>query len=342
MRNWLSIIIPVYNGEKYITRAVDSIFNQGLFGIEVVIVDDGSTDNSYLICEQLTKKYSSIKLIHSENKGVSHARNLGINKADAEWVSFLDADDYLLETALSVMSKFSTVREDIVVFNYKRGSEISELDEHKKTITNIEAINVLLDFAGYRELLPTIMREKHSVFSSCCTKMYRKSVIDANDIKFQESLTLSEDMCFNLKCFNKVNNILVVNKEVYNYSNNPESVTHSFSERTFLGRKELIKYLDGVKDIPKQCEDAKQKYIVLTAIQLAEKIAATKNKNLRKAYISLLEMDCVQRNILNKVDGCLSIGKKQNTYLNFQYWLLRHKLYSAMLIVGNIYAQLRG
>ena len=143
-------------------------------------------------------------------------------------------------------------------------------------------------------------------------------------------------------CFNKVQNILVVNKEVYNYSINPESVTHSFSERKFLGRKVLITYLDGVQDIPKECEGAKQKYIILTTIQLADKIAATKNKNLRKAYISFLEMDCVQKNILNKIDGYLSIGKKQNTYLNLQYWLLRHKLYDAMLPVGYIYAQVRG
>lgn len=342
MRKWLSIIIPVFNGEKYIKRAVESILNQAESGIEIVIVDDGSTDNSYLICEQFVKKYNSIKLIHSENKGVSHARNLGISRADAEWVSFLDADDYLLESALSVMSKFSTAYEDIVVFNYKRDSGITELNEEKKSITSVEAINVLLDFAGYRELLPTAMREKHSVFTSCWAKMYRRSVIDVNSIKFQESLALSEDMCFNLRCFNNAYNILVVSKEVYNYSDNPESVTHSFSERKFLGRKELIKYLDGVKDIPKECEDAKQKYIFLTAIQLADKIAVTKNNNFRKAYISFLEMDCVQKNILKKVDGYLSIGKKQNTYLNFQYWLLRHKLYDAMLTVGYIYAQVRG
>lgn len=254
----------------------------------------------------------------------------------------LDADDYLLESAVSEMKKFSTVKEDVVIFNYKRGSNKAEFNEEKKSITNSEAINILLDFAGYRMLLPTGMGEKYSVFTSCWAKMYRKSVIDTNEIQFQESLTLSEDMCFNLMYFKKIQNVLIVNKEVYNYSDNPESVTHSFSEKKFLGRKELIVYLDGVHDIPNECESAKQKYIVLTAIQLADKIAATKNKKLRKAYISFLEMEYVQKGILNKVDGCLSIGKKQNAYLNFQYWLLRHKLYGVMLPVGYIYAQTRG
>ncbi len=88
-------------------------------------------------------------------------------------------------------------------------------------------------------LLPTGMGEKYSVFTSCWAKMYRKSVIDTNEIQFQESLTLSEDMCFNLMYFKKIQNVLIVNKEVYNYSDNPESVTHSFSEKKFLGRKEL-------------------------------------------------------------------------------------------------------
>ena len=291
MKNWLSFIIPVYNGKKYITQAVESILNQAETGIEIVIIDDGSTDDSYLVCKELADKYNSIKLIHSENKGVSHARNLGVSKADAEWISFLDADDYLLESAVSEMKKFSTVKEDVVIFNYKRGSNKAEFNEEKKSITNSEAINILLDFAGYRMLLPTGMGEKYSVFTSCWAKMYRKSVIDTNEIQFQESLTLSEDMCFNLMYFKKIQNVLIVNKEVYNYSDNPESVTHSFSEKKFLGRKELIVYLDGVHDIPNECESAKQKYIVLTAIQLADKIAATKNKKLRKAYISFLEME---------------------------------------------------
>lgn len=259
MKNWLSFIIPVYNGEKYITQAVESILNQAETGIEIVIVDDGSTDDSYLLCKGLADKYNSIKLIRSENKGVSHARNLGISKADAEWIFFLDADDYLLESAVSEMKKISTVKEDIVVFNYKRNSNKSGFNEEKKSITNNEAINVLLDFAGYRMLLPTGMGEKYSVFTSCWAKMYRKSVIDTNEIRFQESLTLSEDMCFNLMYFKKIQNVLIVNKEVYNYSDNPESVTHSFSEKKFLGRKELIVYLDGVHDIPKECEKAKQK-----------------------------------------------------------------------------------
>lgn len=342
MKKWLSIIIPIYNGEKYIIRAVESILNQDTSGIEVVIVDDGSTDHSYSICEQLAKRCDQIKLIHSENRGVSHARNLGISKAEGEWISFLDADDYLLGSALSVMSKFSAACEDVIVFSYKRNSEAIVESTEKKIITKVEAINVLLDFAKYRELLLTDMREKHSVFTSCWAKMYRKAVIDANRIMFQESLTLSEDMCFNLKCFNKVHDILIVNRKIYNYSVNPESVTHSFSEKKFLGRKELVAYLDGVKDLPSECESAKQKYIVLTTIQLAEKIAATKSKDLRKAYISLLEMDCVQKSISNKIDGYFSIGKKQNIYLNFQYWLLQHKLYGVMLPVGYIYAQTRG
>ncbi len=134
---------------------------------------------------------------------------------------------------------------------------------------------------------------------------------DTNEIQFQESLTLSEDMCFNLMYFKKIQNVLIVNKEVYNYSDNPESVTHSFRKRRFLWKKRTHSIFGWSTRYSNECESAKQKYIVLTTIQLADKIAATKNKKLRKAYISFLEMEYVQKVILNKVDGCLSIGKNK-------------------------------
>lgn len=91
MEPWLSIVIPVYNAGKYIKRAIDSIINQNINGVEIIVVDDGSTDNSYTICEQIAGICNQVKLIHSENKGVSHARNVGMSSRKSRCI-FYDTD----------------------------------------------------------------------------------------------------------------------------------------------------------------------------------------------------------------------------------------------------------
>ena len=89
----VSVIIPVYNVEKYISEAIESVLNQSLIDIEVILIDDGSTDNSLLICEQFLQKESRIKLLKQKNSGVSNARNNGLNLAIGKYVFFMDSDD---------------------------------------------------------------------------------------------------------------------------------------------------------------------------------------------------------------------------------------------------------
>ena len=340
---WLSIIIPVYNGEKYIGRAIKSIINQDTTGIEIIIIDDGSKDKSYSICEQFAKKYKQIKLIHSENKGVSHARNTGIKEAAGEWITFLDADDYLLDSAVAILKESASMKDDLMIFNYRKDTdEIQYNTKNKITLDRKDALNVLLDFAKYRELLPQSMKLKHSVCTSCWGEMYRKSIIDVHKIVFLESLTLSEDMCFNLAYINNIESVKIIDNAVYNYSSNPESVTHSFSKKKLEGRQKLISYLMQKNDLPKECEHAKQKYMILTALQLAEKVGMAGNMEIRKRYILLLKQICSSECAWDEIDHCFSAGRIQNCYLRFQYWMLRHKMYNVMLIIGYMYAKGRG
>jgi glycosyltransferase involved in cell wall biosynthesis len=337
---WLSIIIPIYNGEKYIERAIKSILNQDAAEIEIIIIDDGSKDNSYSVCEQFAKKCKQIKLIHSENKGVSHARNIGINEAKGEWIAFLDADDYLLESAIETMMKSVSMKDDLVIFNYRKETEEIQYNKlNKKVLERKDALNILLDFAKYREYLTYSMQLKNSVFTSCWGKLYRKSIIDDYSITFQESLTLSEDMCFNLSYISSIESVTIIDSVVYHYSINPESVTHSFSGKKFYGRQNLIAYLIKKKDLPDDCELAKQKYIILTLLQLAEKIAITRDTEIKEKYLLLLKQICAYKFAWNKIDRCFSIGKKQNFYLQTQYWMLRHKMHKLILVMGYIYAR---
>ena len=340
---WLSIIIPVYNGEKYIERAIKSILNQDATGIEIIIIDDGSKDKSYSICERFAKKFKQIKLIHSENKGVSYARNTGIKEAKGEWITFLDADDYLLDSAIAIMKESASMKDDLIIFNYRKDTDtIQHNTKNQIILERKDALNVLLDFAKYRELLPQSMKLKHSVFTSCWGKIYRKSIICAYKIVFLESLTLSEDMCFNLAYINNIESVTIIDNTVYNYSINPESVTHSFSKKKIEGRQKLISYLMQKNDLPKECEHAKQKYMILTTLQLAEKVALVGNMEIKERYIILLRQICSSECAWSEIDHCFSAGKIQNWYLRFQYWMLRHKMYNVMLLIGCMYAKGRG
>ena len=91
----VSVIIPVYNAEKYLHKCVDSVLNQTLDDIEIILVDDGSTDKSPSICDDFEIKFDSIRVIHKENGGLSSARNFGMDKANGEFIGFVDSDDYI-------------------------------------------------------------------------------------------------------------------------------------------------------------------------------------------------------------------------------------------------------
>ena len=107
----ISVIVPVYNAEKYLHRCINSILAQTFVDIELLLIDDGSTDSSSVICDKYAKKDQRVRVFHKENGGVSSARNLGLDNAQGEWIAFVDGDDWVKETYLSNL--LSHVREDI-------------------------------------------------------------------------------------------------------------------------------------------------------------------------------------------------------------------------------------
>ena len=105
----VSVIVPIYNSEKYLKRCVDSILSQTFSDFELLLVDDGSTDGSGSICDEYSVKDSRVRVFHKENGGVSSARNLGLDNARGEWITFVDSDDYLEESFLAELSVFEDV-----------------------------------------------------------------------------------------------------------------------------------------------------------------------------------------------------------------------------------------
>lgn len=204
----LTIIIPVYNGEKHIKRCFDSIGKQE--SLQCVFVNDGSTDNSAQILDSLSKENPYVEVIHSSNGGVSNARNIGLNYAKGEWVTFLDVDDVLLhDWSLKIKDKLESDF-DLICF-----SHIWEyLPGKTKTVyyTNLDAKRLVLTTA---EMNP------------CWAKLYRRSIIESNKLKFDTSMKYGEDMCFVLDFCTMTSKIEICNEPLVFYKNNLGSAMHN-------------------------------------------------------------------------------------------------------------------
>lgn len=218
----LSFIVPVYNTEKYLKRCIDSLLNSGANEYEIILVNDGSSDSSGSICEYFEQLYpEKIRLISKENKGVSAARNDGINIAKGTHILFVDSDDYILEKSLSGINLDEDV--DFFVFEYTTKLEHNVTGN---TAIKKEAIDVL-------ELAEKILYKRYYDtnkynFSSPWAKIYKKDIIDSNQLKFHESLAIGEDMLFNLQYVIGCSSYMMIAKPVYYFEVRDGSATHKF------------------------------------------------------------------------------------------------------------------
>ena len=221
----ISIIIPFYNGEKYIEKCLNSLINQTYKNIKIYCIDDGSTDNSKGIIKKFMKTDNRINYFYKENGGVSSARNAGIDRTNSKWVTFVDVDDTLPKDAIKSyisndMNKFDIIigktdtidKEDITTSRnrYEKTHEIVDKNEI------YESIFYNKDFTKYTYVdLP---------FS----KLYSTNFIKKNNINFTIGLKYGEDVIFNIQAVCKAKKIKFVNEVVYNYYINMESVSNTF------------------------------------------------------------------------------------------------------------------
>ena len=114
----ISVIVPVYNTEKYLHRCIDSILDQTFTDFELLLIDDGSTDSSGTICDEYAAKDSRVRVFHKENGGVSSARNMGLDNAYGEWITFVDSDDYLIDQSGLTLLARTNIEADLIIFSY--------------------------------------------------------------------------------------------------------------------------------------------------------------------------------------------------------------------------------
>lgn len=242
----ISIIVPVYNADEYLDRCLHSILDQEFTSYEVILVDDGSTDASWLICDRYSSTDPRFITLHQPNKGVSSARNAGINMAQGEYVMFLDADDALLPDALESMVA-SVNGEDVVVGGY--GVFINNVPSSEV----MPAATVSYKGHDYARFFEENLLPDCELLDAPWAKLFRTKAI--RRIRFNEDMDYAEDKLFVFEVLSKCTSILTVSKAVYGYYRRPGSLGSDISSDQHIQKLKIFleRYVPYIAVLCERC-----------------------------------------------------------------------------------------
>lgn len=251
----ISIVVPVFNGEKYLKECINSIKNNEYKNIEIIIVDDGSTDKTLNIANSLSEEDSRIRVIHQDNAGVSTARNKGIDNAKGEYICFVDSDDFISKDYIGYFYKLIKQENAEIALTpmprkFNEQTKYDFIDEEK------DFINVLSGNETAKQML------YYNIVIAPWNKMISLDLIRKNNLKFNPELSFGEGFNFSVDCFQRANRVAIGHRKVYQYRvDNPNSVMTKFSLKLVQGSiraQEVIKenLVTRSKDMLKACKYA--------------------------------------------------------------------------------------
>ncbi|MCY4780801.1 glycosyltransferase family 2 protein [Sphingobacterium sp. UT-1RO-CII-1] len=211
----VSIIIPVFNSEKTLERCIDSLLEQSYRHLEIVLVNDGSTDNSGNICDKYSKKHNNILAFHQPNNGVSAARNLGLDNCNGDWVCFVDSDDYVGKNYVESFLLTNLEETELVV------QDIVKIERGDRQRTNVGLYGTfeMLDIAYWIQFNAILKNG----YAAC--KLYCKKTIDRYGLRFDQEVRFCEDLIFYLKFLSSIEKVSFVDEGNYFYEITRESAT---------------------------------------------------------------------------------------------------------------------
>lgn len=312
MRNDIifSIIIPVYNSERYISACIKSIISCRNDNIEIILIDDGSNDDSYKICKEYAKKDKRIKILHKRNEGASSARNKGIEEANGKYIMFVDSDDILDDNWDRILD--SKMEKDIYYINENIDIGVSKL----------EMLNYIIGF-----------NNKKICFAGPFSKIFKTSFLKKNKISFKDEIINGEDMLFNVEALLNCSSFEIINDSYYRYRNYQGSATKRFDKKIIQSDKNFQKELYNILS----CSDIESKLrnnICLYCTQMAiililNRIAYIKSYRKAKKYFEFLETEPYRIAIHKR----LKINKKYNIIFLFIKYNLYYIIYRSLRMI---------
>lgn len=292
----ISVIVPIYNTAKYLDKCISSIVKQSYRNLEIILINDGSQDNSEKICIEWSQKDFRIKYIKVENGGAAKAKNIGLENATGDVISFIDSDDWIDKEmfceCIDVMNKYNA---DIVETPlYRTTQEVVELPIIKQQVFEF----------GTEEALLEIMRDK-KLHQTPCNKLYHRNTI--SDIRFVEGKYI-DDEYWTYRVFARAQKVILFTKYFYFYRIHSESA---------MGRKYNIKRLDAVEALEKRCEFINENFPALKWMAVSSYLAAC-----------YYQLQCIGRSPTvdpTKKEQKILIDKIKNIPLGYRIYLLRYK-----------------
>lgn len=238
----VSVIIPVYNTEKYLVSCVDSILQQNDVSLEIILVDDGSTDASPSICDDYAQKYDNIHTLHIQNSGPATAKNEGLKLAQGNYIALTDSDDRMEPLMLHKMVSAGYEHDaDIVCCNYK------QIDE-QGNVSHLNSTNQQYVLNHEEGLIHFFSKDK--IYSQCWTKLYKHQMLSDNHIENDPGLRTDEDFIFNIRAFVHAKTTVIVDEPLYEYTHREGSLAHAYF------KSHINQYIDNRIQRVKVTQDA--------------------------------------------------------------------------------------
>lgn len=293
----ISIIVPVYNAEKYLCQCLDSILNQSFKDFELLLIDDGSKDGSGRICDEYAEKDKRISVWHQENQGVSVARNVGLEHAQGEWIYFPDSDDIVMIDAFSMM--MSIIEEDTyyvmcgyMVYNETGECTYSISAQHQKIIDK--------DAALMEMFAPTDYRYNGYLWN----KLFKASIIKENNLSFVRGIKFNEDRLFNVSYLCHIKGkVAYTTTPIYKYIERTTSAMASLTQRF---NPDFITDLDAFVNMRREISNADDSQILLNAHAAAMYYSVNRCYSMCRQYKELTgsRIKAVEMRFLEGVGFC--------------------------------------
>lgn len=328
----VTVVLPIYNVKKYLDRCINSVVNQTYSNLEILLIDDGSTDGCYELCEAWALKDSRIRVIHKENQGLGMARNTGIENADGEYICFFDSDDFIApETVEESYNQAVKDRADICLFGINFANENGDVADNFVSP---------LGYASYegKELenffLPEFVAPNpkgngdRMFYMSPCLMLYSSKLINEINWRFvSEREIISEDVYSLLILFRHVKKVTVIPKAYYFYCGNEQSLSRKYIPDRFEKTKNFYNEAKALCEKLGYDEEilhrVSKPYLAFTISAMKQESVAPRSERENKARVKALMNDVTLQNVLkaNKKD-------KVSTNRRILFFAIRNKLYN--------------